>query len=180
MPTQTIAAPALSRAHRRAMAKQREPRARRPVGLPTVIAAGIERQRREYQAAEIARPMRELFAMLATGEVIEIDGKAFMRMPELDSSLQQCGMEYVEIAPAIRGWLDCWERINPMLPATNMRYLAARLDEGKLLTPRLVDKALAEFEGMIALIPSLEPGVIKDALLRTQIAWEFERMRETS
>ena len=58
--------------------------------------------------------------------------------------------------------------------------LAARLDEGKLLTPRLVDKALAEFEGMIALIPSLEPGVIKDALLRTQIAWEFERMRETS
>lgn len=175
MTTQTSATPALSRAHRRAIAKLRDPAQRRQARIPRIIAAGIERQRREYQSAEIARPMRELFAMLATGEVIEINGKAFMRMPELDSSLQQCGMEYVEIAPAIRGWLDCWERINPTLPAANMRYLANRLDEGKLLTPRLVEKARAEFEGMIALIPGLEPGVIKDALLRTQIAWEFER-----
>lgn len=159
------------------MTRKRTPR---PLGIPTIIARGIVRAERERRAAEIARPMRELFSVLESGEVYVIGDRAVMRMPELDPSARQSPSDWVEIAPALEGWIDCWQRIAPDLPHQHMKYLADRLREDKALTPRLVAKAREEFEGTISMIPTLSNGQITDAVLRTQISWEFEKRKEAA
>ena len=80
------------------------------------------------------------------------------------------------VGPAIRGWIDCWQRIAPDIGTRKLQYLADRLDADKPITPRLVEQARDEFEQTIKRIPGLPDGAITDAILRTRIAWEFERM----
>lgn len=136
------------------------------------IAAGIARVERTRQAEVTAKPMRELFDMLAQGEVYEVDGVSVMHMPETgDEHAAWCA-----VGPAIRGWIDLWSRIGPDIGTSKMRYLADRLDDDKPLTPRLVEQARAEFEATIARIPELPEGAITDGILRTRIAWEVERI----
>ena len=137
------------------------------------ISAGLARIERKEKAERIAAPMRELFDMLAQGEVFELDGVSVMHMPETgDEHAAWCA-----VGPAIRGWIDCWQRIAPDIDTTKMRYLADRLDADKPITPRLVEQARGEFEATINRIPDLPEGAIGDAIVRTKIAWEFERMR---
>lgn len=57
---------------------------RRKTALPRWLQHGIARAERERKANVIARPMRNLMDMLKQGEVYEIDGRAVMRMPEID------------------------------------------------------------------------------------------------
>ena len=141
--------------------------------LPRWLQAGLAGAERERKANVIARPMRNLMDMLKQGEVYEIDGRAVMRMPETgDEHAAWCA-----VGPAIRGWIDLWARIAPDIDTTKMRYLADRLDADKPITPRLVEQARAEFEATISRIPHLPEGAIGDAIVRTKIAWEFERMR---
>lgn len=164
--------------HGNAMTRKRSSYRPRRLGLHPAMAAGAERIQRQIQAAEISRPMRILFALLATGEVTEVQGHAAMSMPEIDPSLRQSTTDWVEIAPAIYGWIDLWQRIAPDLTTTHLRYLADRLDTWKPLTPRLVEQARDEFEACITRIPDLPPGLIRQAILSTQIAWEFERQEQ--
>lgn len=136
------------------------------------IAAGMAKIERKRMADVTAAPMRELFDMLAQGEVYEIDGMSVMPMPATaDEKAAWCA-----VGPAIRGWIDLWSRIGPDIGTSKMRYLADRLDEDKPLTPRLVEQARAEFEATIARIPELPEGAITDGILRTRIAWEVERI----
>ena len=138
------------------------------------ISAGLARIERQERAEEIARPMREMFALLEQGEVFEVDGVSVMQMPELgDERAAWCA-----VGPAIRGWIDCWQRIAPDIGTKKLQYLADRLDADKPVTPRLVEQARGEFEQTIQRIPSLPEGAITDAILRTRIAWEFERMQK--
>ena len=138
------------------------------------ITAGLARIERRERAESIAKPMRELFEMLAQGEVFELDGVSVMHMPETgDEHAAWCA-----VGPAIRGWIDLWARIAPDIDTTKMRYLADRLDTDKPITPRLVEQARDEFEQTIKRIPGLPEGAITDAILRTRIAWEFERARK--
>ncbi len=150
---------------------------RRPLGIPAIIAAGIRRAEKERRAAVIARPMRNLMDMLKQGEVYEIDGRAVMRMPEIDEQFATRA-EWCEIAPAIRGWIDCWGRLAPDLRLYHMGLLADRLEADKPLTPRLVEQAREEFDATVARIPEIEDGRISSAIVTTQIAWEVEKMRE--
>lgn len=137
------------------------------------ISAGLARIERKEKAERIAAPMRELFDMLAQGEVFELDGMSVMHMPAMgDEHAAWCA-----VGPAIRGWIDCWQRIAPDIDTTKMRYLADRLDADKPITLRLVEQARGEFEATISRIPDLTEGAIGDAIVRTKIAWEFERMR---
>lgn len=137
------------------------------------ITAGLARIERRERAESIAKPMRELFDTLALGEVFELDGVSVMHMPETgDEHAAWCA-----VGPAIRGWIDLWARIAPDIDTTKMRYLADRLDADKPITPRLVEQARGEFEATISRIPDLPEGAIGDAIVRTKIAWEFERMR---
>jgi hypothetical protein len=118
--------------------------------------------------------MRELFDMLAQGEVHEIDGMSVMNMPAMGDEREA----WCAVGPAIRGWIDCWKRIAPDIGTRKLQYLADRLDADKPITPRLVEQARDEFEQTIKRIPSLPEGAITDAILRTRIAWEFERVRK--
>ena len=138
------------------------------------ISAGLARIERKQEAERIAAPMRELFDMLAQGEVHEIDGMSVMNMPAMgDEHAAWCA-----VGPAIRGWIDCWKRIAPDIGTRKLQYLADRLDADKPITPRLAEQARDEFEQTIKRIPSLPEGAITDAILRTRIAWEFERVRK--
>ena len=140
------------------------------------ISAGLARIERKEKAERIAAPMRELFDMLAQGEVFELDGMSVMHMPETgDEHAAWCA-----VGPAIRGWIDCWQRIAPDIDTTKMRYLADRLDADKPITPRLVEQARAEFDRTVARIPEIEDGRISSAIVTTQIAWEVEKMREVA
>ena len=149
---------------------------RRPLGSPAIIAAGIRRAEKERRAAVIARPMRNLMDMLKQGEVYEIDGRAVMRMPEIDEQLA-ARAEWVEIAPALEGWRDCWQRLAPDISTYHLGVLAARLRDDKPITPRLVEQARAEFDATVARIPEIEDGKIASAIRTTEIAWELEKLQ---
>lgn len=131
--------------------------------LPRWLQAGLDRAERERKANIIARPMRNLMDMLRQGEVCEIDGRAVMRMPEVDEQFATRA-EWCEIAPAIRGWIDCWGRLAPDLRLYHMSVLADRLDADKPLTPRLAD---------------IPPGQVTSAIRTTEIAWEMEKIYRT-
>jgi hypothetical protein len=137
------------------------------------ISAGLARIERKQEAERIAAPMRELFDMLAQGEVHEIDGMSVMNMPAMGDEREA----WCAVGPAIRGWIDCWKRIAPDIGTRKLQYLADRLDADKPITPRLVEQARDEFEQTIRRIPSLPEGAITDAILRTRIAWEFEKLQ---
>ena len=149
---------------------------RRPLGIPAIIAAGIRRAEKERRAAVIARPMRNLMDMLRQGEVYEIDGRAVMRMPEIDEQFATRA-EWCEIAPAIEGWRDCWQRLAPDISTYYLGVLAARLRDDKPITPRLVEQARAEFDATVARIPEIEDGKIASAIRTTEIAWELEKLQ---
>lgn len=122
--------------------------------------------------------MRELFDLLATGEAYEIDGQVVMRMPDVDAlSEVEPDADWVALAPAMLGWIDCWKRLAPDLRLQQMTYLADRLAADKSITPRLVEQARAEFEQTISRLHVVGDGAIERALLDTKIAWEFERMQ---
>lgn len=151
---------------------------RKAIALPAIIAAGIARAERERRANVIARPMRNLMDMLRQGEVFELDGRAVMRMPEVDEQFA-ARAEWVEIAPAIRGWIDCWGRLAPDLRLYHMAVLADRIEADKPLTPRLVEQAREEFDATVTRLADLPPGAVASAIRTTEIAWEVEKLQRS-
>ena len=143
--------------------------------LPRWLQHGLARAERERKANVIARPMRNLMDMLKQGEVHEIDGRAVMRMPEIDE--QFATAEWCDVAPAIRGWIDCWGRLAPDLRLYHMGVLADCLDTDKPITPRLVEKARAEFDATVARLADIPPGQVTSAIRTTEIAWEMEKLQ---
>lgn len=137
------------------------------------ITAGLARIERRERAESIAKPVRELFDMLALGEVFELDGVSVMHMPETGDEHEA----WCEIAPAIRGWIDCWGRLAPDLRLYHMAVLADRLDADKPLTPRLVEQARDEFDATVARLADIPPGQVTSAIRTTEIAWEIEKLQ---
>lgn len=138
-------------------------RQRKPAGLPPILMRGLERAERARKADILARPMREMLNMLEQGEVYEAEGHAVMHMPAIgDDPAQWCA-----IAPAIRGWLDCWARVDSNIDQHRLKVIADRLEAGKEITPRLAAAAREE---------ELPPGAITRGITTTHIAWEFERL----
>jgi len=148
---------------------------KRTATLPRWLQRGIDRAERERKANMIARPMRNLLDMLAHGEVYEIDGRAVMRMPEVDEQFATRA-EWCEIAPAIDGWRDCWQRLAPDISMYYLGILAARLRDDKPLTPRLVEQARAEFDATVERLVDIPPGAVTSAIRTTEIAWELEKL----
>ena len=143
------------------------------------ISAGLARIERKEKAERIAAPMRELFDMLAQGEVFELDGMSVMHMPETGDEQFATRAEWCEIAPAIRGWIDCWGRLAPDLRLYHMAVLADRLDADKPLTPRLVEQARDEFDATVQRLADIPPGQVTSAIRKTEIAWEIEKIQRT-
>ena len=147
-----------------------------PTALPRWLQAGLDRAERERKANIIARPMRNLMDMLRQGEVYEIDGRAVMRMPEIDEQFAERA-EWVEVPPAIEGWRDCWARLAPDISTYYLGVLASRLRDDKPITPRLVEQARAELDATVQRIADIEPGRITSAIRTTELAWEFEKLQ---
>lgn len=178
MTTTTINPDTLPRALRRAIQRGKSVAAgRRRVDVPAVIAAGIRASERERRANVIARSMRNMFQMLARGEVYDIDGKAHMHMPEIDAWHARKGEEWVVISHVLRGWIDLWGRIAPDLTLYRMGVLADCLEQWKPLTERLIEQAREEFEQTITRIGQIEHGKLTSQIMTTEIAWAMERMR---
>ena len=137
----------------------------RKTALPRWLQHGLARAERDRKANIIARPMRNLMDMLRQGEVHEIDEQFATRA------------EWCEVAPAIRGWIDCWGRIAPDLRLYHMGVLADCLDTDKPITPRLVEKARAEFDATVARLADIPPGQVTSAIRTTEIAWEMEKLQ---
>lgn len=142
----------------------------RRAAVPAFIQRGIELAERERRASILARPIRSMFDLLQAGEVFESEGQPVMRMPEHGDS----DAEWCEIAPAIRGWIDIWARLDAGIKTTHLAYLADRLEAEKEITPRLIEQARAQFESCVSAMPGIEPGRITQAISTTQIAWELE------
>lgn len=148
-------------------------------GMDPETVASISRAMQRKEMAEkadiIAAPMRALMDLLATGEAYEADGRVVMRMQDIDERFAERA-EWVEVPPAIEGWRDCWQRLAPDISTYHLGILGERLREDKPITPRLVEKAQAEFERTVKRIADLPPGQITSAIRTTEIAWEVEKM----
>ena len=145
---------------------------RRRVAIPAFVQKAIYRTERARRASILARPMRAMFDLLESGEVLEIDGHAVMRMPEYDEKQA----EYCAIAPAMRGWIDLWKRVQPDIDLYHLGVLADRVEQDKEITPRLVAQARGQFESCIAAIPEIQHGRIESAIRTTEIAWAMESL----
>jgi hypothetical protein len=143
--------------------------------LPKWLQRGIDRTEKERKANMIARPMRNLMDMLAQGEVYEIDGRAVMKMPEIDEQFAERA-EWCAVAPALDGWRDLWQRIAPDISTYHLGVLAGRLREDKPITPRLVEQARAEFDATVNRLPEIPPRQISSAIVTTELAWEVEKL----
>lgn len=138
------------------------------------LRMGMARVKRAEATQEMARPMRGMFDLLATGEVDTLEGHCVMRLPIPETG----GEEWVFIAHVVRGWIDCWKRLAPDLSSYLLSVMAERLDARKDLTPRLVEQAREEFEAMVRRFERLPDETIKAAISTTKIAWEFDRLAD--
>lgn len=146
---------------------------KRRAALPRWMQAGIDRAERERKVAMLTRPMRHCFEQLASGEAYELDGHIVMRMPEINEEYATQA-DWVRIAPAIAGWVDCWLRIAPDLPSSSMSAVADALRETGEVDPALVAMARNEFDRQVQRLIELPPEHVTSAIRTTEIAWEFE------
>lgn len=147
-------------------------------GLHRTIAKGIWQMDMDQRIADASAPMRAMFDMLAGGEVLTIKGKAVMEMPAGFGTVELG--EWVEIQPALEGWIDCLARIDEKLPNRALKQLSRYLGAGLSLTPELVADARREFDAHLQRMRSMLPSQIKSAATTAQIAWEFEKMEKAA
>lgn len=148
----------------------------KPKGLHRTIAKGIWQIDMDQRIADASAPMRAMFDMLAGGEVLTIKGKAVMEMPAGYGTVELG--EWVEIQPALEGWIDCLARIDESLPNRALKQLSRYLGSGLPLTPELVADAREEFGAHLQRMRTMLPSQIKSAATTAQIAWEFERIQK--
>ena len=125
---------------------------------------------------EISAPMRAMFDLLANGEVLTINGKAVMEMPEGYGTVSYG--EWVEIQPAINGWIGCLYRIDTTLPSRYLDQLARFLGAGVLITSELVANARNEFDAHLSRLKKTPPSLIASASITAQVAFVLEEMEE--
>lgn len=124
-----------------------------------------------------ATAMRQFFDSLLEGEVIEIEGKAMMHMP--DGYMNEQYGEWVEAVPAMNGWIDCLSRIAPALSSTALKALRDALESDQELGEFLVMAARMEFEAHVDHMKTMRPSEINAAVNATRAEWRKEEMEKT-
>ena len=137
----------------------------------------IDRHKRERQAAEMSRPMKNMLDLLAQGECYEIEGKTVLPLFEIDKKFNKQA-DWLDVAQAISDWVDFWTRLEPKAHAYDMRVLAKNIGESKLITQALMDKARAEFDAMVARLPDISLEEIAKAVRTTNIATAFAKLQQ--
>ena len=137
----------------------------------------IDRHKRERQAAEMSRPMKNMLDLLAQGECYEIEGKTVLPLFEIDKKFNKQA-DWLDVAQAISDWVDFWTRLEPKAHTYDMRALAKNIGESKLITQTLMDKARAEFDAMVARLPDIPLEEIAKAVRTTNIATAFAKLQK--
>lgn len=119
-----------------------------------------------------ANAMRDMLDELMSGDVSEINGTPVMRMP--DGFMTREYGEWVEIAPALDGWVDCMRRIVPDLSSGAIVDLAGLLRAGEDITPELVMVARIQLEDQIQAMKRMPIGAINAAVESTKSDWRKE------
>ena len=130
---------------------------------PFVIAA------RRLEMERIAGPIRELFAMLEAGEAYEAGGAVVMRA--IDSA-----EGWMEVVPALGGWIDCIARLLPNVPCRALGQLLRFVSGGLPISPALAMQARVEFEAQALQVVQARAADVRSAVVGAQVAWEFERL----
>ena len=130
----------------------------------------------EITLSKAAAPMLAMFELLQDGEVLIIKGKPVMEMPAGYGTVEYG--EWVEIRPALEGWIDCLKRLDNTLPNRALKQLSRYLDAGIPLTQKLVTDAHAEFDSHLQRMRLILPCEIKSASTTAQIIWELERIQK--
>ena len=139
----------------------------------------IDRIERERRAAEMARPMRNVFDLLDKGECYEVNGKAVMLLTEIDHRYARQG-RWVSVTATLDSWIDCWKRLAPDISTYNMGVLSKKLAEWATVTPRLVEMARAEFDATIDRLVDIPLDQVSSAITTTQIALELQKMSKVA
>lgn len=116
-----------------------------------------------------ANAMRSLFEELMGGSLTEINGKPVMRMPE-GFETSEYG-EWVEIAPALDGWIDYLGRIAPHLSSAALIALKDALVADQEIREFLVIAARIEFEAHVDHMKTMAPSSIDEAVKKTRAEW---------
>lgn len=124
---------------------------------------------RAYRARVVFAPFYRLLNELRDGEVTAVQG-----VPMVEH-----GEELIEAAPAIHGWVACWDRIEERrrlhlsLPA--LTRIAKRLDTGSPVPPDLVAQARSTLDACFKAYKRLPLSIIRDCAQTEEIAIKFEQ-----
>lgn len=123
------------------------------------------------EVMRIFGPLHQLFADLKTGVVDCVRGEPVMR---------DWGGEVIQVAPAMRGWCDCWDRIsaanNVVLDLMPLRKLAGRLNIGMPVTPYDVQQAEACVQATQNLFRVLPVEELRRHAVTEEISIAMERV----
>ena len=133
---------------------------------------GDTRRQRAGKLFATFKPIRELVRQLRTGEVDTVQGVPIM--PEWSGG-------FVEVCPALEGWVYCWQRINAGeglgITATACERVAKALHYSKPLTEQEVEAFAQEVEAMAGFYAVLPLDVIRRHILTEQLAIQLDEMR---
>lgn len=124
-----------------------------------------------------ATAMRQFFDDLMHDGLTEIDGKAMMQMPA--GYMNEKYGEWVEVVPALNGWIDCLYRIAPGLPSTALQAIRDAIAADQDLGEYLVMAARLEFEAHVDHMKTMRPSEINAAVDATRAEWRKEEMEKT-
>jgi len=124
-----------------------------------------------------ATAMRQFFDDLMQDGLTEIDGKAMMHMPA--GYMNEKYGEWVEVVPALNGWIDCLSRIAPGLPSTALQAIRDAIAADQDLGEYLVMAARLEFEAHVAHMKTMRPSEIDAAIEATRSEWRKQEMEKT-
>ncbi|WP_281982074.1 hypothetical protein [Azonexus hydrophilus] len=122
-------------------------------------------------ALRVFKPVFAAFDQLATGEIETVRGAPVFK----DWSGEWC-----ELAPAIDGWADCWDRIcrnqGIDINLEPLRKLARKLDYGAPLTEDDVSSARAVIDATWQAYIRLPVEITRSHAQTEEIAIAFDRM----
>lgn len=145
---------------------------RRPIAAG--IAAAYPIERREAAVSAMFKAFATIDSLIASLEHGEVDAEGGIPI------MRDWEGGWCEIAPALRGWCDCWEliarRMGADLDLGHLRRLANRLDKGMLLEVSDVDRARVITDRCRALYLACPVDTRLAAVRDERIAIEFDAL----
>lgn len=129
--------------------------------------AGMDRA---YRARHVFAPYYRLFNELARGEVTAVG----------DTPMVEHEDELLEAAPALHGWVACWERIDARRPVganlAAITRIAHKLSSGTPIPPADVATARRALDACLRAYKRLPLHLIREAARTEELSIKFEQL----